>query len=171
MHIGYPLANKPYAICFVTVMLWWVSLPGYVCLCLSICGSLCLSARIYPELHARSLPFFVHDACVCGSVLLRYVYDRPHRLSSWRGFLLHWKCIIGREGKGGWECTARAKYAIYDCLVVSALKALRIQSVKFARNASQLPSNIWWELWEQSFNVSWTQTAVITNWCWLHVYQ
>jgi len=20
-------------------------------------------------------------------------------------------------GKGGWECTARAKYAIYDCLV------------------------------------------------------
>jgi len=21
-------------------------------------------------------------------------------------------------GKGGWECTARAKYAIYDCLVI-----------------------------------------------------
>ena len=22
------------------------------------------------------------------------------------------------SGKGGWECTARAQYAIYDCLVV-----------------------------------------------------
>jgi len=25
-------------------------------------------------------------------------------------------------GKWGWECTARAKYAIYDCFVVSVTK-------------------------------------------------
>jgi len=49
-------------------VLWWV--------CLSV--SDCLSAGISPP-HARSLPIL----CLCrGSVLLRYVDDRPHRLSA-----------------------------------------------------------------------------------------
>ena len=60
--------------------------------------------------------FFVHVACVCGSIFLRQVYDRPHRLSPGRGFLPQLKMHY-RPGNGGWECIARAKYAIYDCLV------------------------------------------------------
>jgi len=51
----------------------------YVCLCV------CLSARISAEPHARSLPIFVHVAYDRGSVLLRHVDDRPHRLSAGRG--------------------------------------------------------------------------------------
>jgi len=52
----------------------------YVCLCV------CLSTRISPEPHARSLGYqiFVHVAFVRGSVL-RHVDDRPHRLSAGRG--------------------------------------------------------------------------------------
>jgi len=52
----------------------------------SVCGSVCLSLRISPEPHERSLPiFFVHVACVRGLVL-RHVDDRPHRLSPGRDF-------------------------------------------------------------------------------------
>jgi len=61
---------------------------------MSVCESVCLSTRIYPEPRARSLPIFVHVAYVCGSVLLRHVYDRPHRLS---------------VGRGRRKCTARVK--------------------------------------------------------------
>ena len=40
----------------------------------SVCLCVCLSARISPEQHARSLPIFsVHVACGRGSVLLRQV--------------------------------------------------------------------------------------------------
>jgi len=87
----------------------------YICLwvCLRVCLSVCLSTRISPEPLSRSLSNFC--AYVRGSVLLRHVYDRPHRLSPARGFLLHWKCIIGQERV--WKCTARAKYAICYCLV------------------------------------------------------
>ena len=52
------------------------------------CLSMCLSAT----------NLFVHAACVRGSVLIRHVYDRPHRLSPGRGFLplkMHY-----RPGKG-----------------------------------------------------------------------
>jgi len=41
----------------------------YVCVC--VCVSVCPSARIYPEPHARSLPFLVHVAYGRGSVLIR----------------------------------------------------------------------------------------------------
>ena len=85
---------------------------------ISGCVSVCLSARISPEPLARSLPFFVHVACVRGSVLLRHVYDRPHRLVAGKGFSSPLKMHY-RPRKAGWECTARAKYAIYDCLVQS----------------------------------------------------
>jgi len=51
-----------------------------VCLCVVY-----LSARISPEPHARFLPIFVHVSYVRGSVLLRHVDDRPHRLSAGRG--------------------------------------------------------------------------------------
>jgi len=68
----------------------------YVCLCV------CLSARISPEPHARSLPIFVHVAYVRGSVLLWHVDDRPHRLSLGMG-----------DGSA-----QRGRSVIYDCLRV-----------------------------------------------------
>jgi len=42
---------------------------------------------------------FVHVACVHRSVILRYVYDRPHCLSPGRGFLPSLKMHY-RPGKG-----------------------------------------------------------------------
>jgi len=84
-----------------------------------VCPSVC--PRGYLRNHTRDLyQIFVHVAYVHDLVLLGHVYDRPHHLSPGRGFLPHWKCIIGQ--KRGWECAARAKYAIYDCLLVSCAK-------------------------------------------------
>jgi len=85
----------------------------------------CLSVRedihiLSSEPHARSLPIFLHVAYVRGSVLLRHVYDRPHRLSSGRGFFPVENALSA--GKGAWECTARVKYPIYDQLVILAMK-------------------------------------------------
>ena len=91
-------------------VLWWVCLSVGLWVYLSVCP------RGYVRNRTRDLyQIFMHVAYVRGSVLLRHVYDRPHRLSPGRGFLPHWKCIIGWER--GMECTTRAKYAIYDCLV------------------------------------------------------
>jgi len=67
---------------------------------MSVCGSICVSVcpRGYFQNHTRDLyQIFVDVAYVRGSVLLRHVYDRPHRLSPERGFLPLLKCIIGRE--------------------------------------------------------------------------
>jgi len=66
---------------------------------MSVCWSVCLSEWISPELHARSSLFFVHVACVRGSVLFWYVDNRPHRVSPGRGFLSHWQCIYLRNHK------------------------------------------------------------------------
>jgi len=72
----------------------------YVSLCV------CLSAKISPEPLAPTLAkIFVHDAYVRGSVLLRHVEDRPHRLSAGRG-----------DGSA-----ERGRSVIYDCLVYTAL--------------------------------------------------
>ena len=49
--------------------------------CVWVPMCVCLSERISPEPHARSLPIFVRIAHVRGSVVLRHVDDRPHRLS------------------------------------------------------------------------------------------
>jgi len=88
-------------------VLWWV--------CTSVCLFVCLSAKISPEPHPRSLPIFVHVACVRSSVLLRHVYDRPHRLSPGRGFP-HWKYIIGQEMG---VRSADKVCCLYDCLVIN----------------------------------------------------
>jgi len=75
------------------------------------------NAYISGIIRAICTNFFMYVAYVHGSVFLRHVYNRSHRLSPGRDFLPQWKCIIGLER--GWKCTARAKYAIYDCLVIS----------------------------------------------------
>ena len=85
--------------------------------CVSVGLSVCLSVRkdISGTTRAIFTTFLVHVARVRGSDLRWHVYDRPHRPSPGRGFL-HIEDALS-AGKGGWECTARAKYAIYDCLV------------------------------------------------------
>jgi len=79
-----------------------LSLCPSVCPSVSVC--VCLSARISPEPHARSLPIFkIHVAMsLAPSVLLRHVDDRPHRLSAGRG-----------DGSA-----QRGRIVIYDCLVM-----------------------------------------------------
>jgi len=73
-------------------VLWWV--------CLSVCLSVCL--RWYLRNHTRDLyQIFVHVVYVRGSVLLRHVDDRPHRLSAGRG-----------DGSA-----QRGRRVIYDCLI------------------------------------------------------
>ena len=47
------------------------------CVCLSVREDISGTTRAI-------LPIFVHVACVRGSVFLRHVYDRPHRLSPGR---------------------------------------------------------------------------------------
>jgi len=99
------------------------STDEYVCLSVTLCVSVC--PRRYLRNHMRDLyQIFVRVACVRGSVFLRHVYDRPHRLSPGMVFLSHWKCSIGQER--GWECTARAKYPIYDCLVYILIRTVVI---------------------------------------------
>ena len=68
--------------------------------CLSVCPRECIR-----NTHARSLPIFVHAAYVRGSVHLRHVDDRPHRLSAGRG-------------DGSAQCGLSV---IYDCLVVHCI--------------------------------------------------
>jgi len=56
----------------------------------------CLSVRqdISRTTRAIFTKLFLHVAYVCGSVLLRHVYNRPHRLSPGRDLLSHWQCTI-----------------------------------------------------------------------------
>jgi len=64
----------------------------WVCVSMSVCPT------EYLRNHTRDLYLiFVHVACVRGSVLLRHVYDRPHRVSPGRGFL---PIEIPRKGMG-----------------------------------------------------------------------
>ena len=68
---------------------------------MSVCVSACRSVHedISGTTRAIFTKFFVHVACVHGSVLLRHVYDRPHRLSPGRGFLpplkMHYRLVKG----------------------------------------------------------------------------
>jgi len=62
----------------------------YVCLCvcLSLCLSVCLCLSVREDISGTTCAIFInflHVAYVRGSVLLRHVDDRPHRLSAGRG--------------------------------------------------------------------------------------
>jgi len=113
-----------------------VSVCGSVCV--SVCVSVCLSERISPEPHVRSLPVFVHVAYVRGSVLLRHVYDRPHRLSSGSGW---------RE-----ECTALAKCNLRSpCLSVCLLCAVLVQVMTDIRTTVPVTISSSWLLRHKPF--------------------
>jgi len=80
--------------------------------------------------------YFVHVACIRGLVLLRHVYDRPHRLSLGRGFLPHWKCIINHQpGKGdgsaqrGWSMLSTIALFYNAILHMFVQKLTRFQSL------------------------------------------
>ena len=73
------------AACCVVIFTLPRELLQSIAMSASVCLSVYLSNRISPEPYARSLPtFFVPVVYVHGSVL-RYVGDRPHRLSAERG--------------------------------------------------------------------------------------
>ena len=80
-----------------------------------VCLYACLSVRedISGTALAICTKFFVHVAYVRGSVLLRYVDDRPHRLSAGRG-----------DGSA-----QRGRSVIDDCLIYYAVSALSEVSV------------------------------------------
>jgi len=88
------------------------------CVCLCVCLSLCLSARISPEPHARSLTNF---SCVLPMSMARsssgiFTIGRiAYRLSPGKGFLSHWKCIIGRE-RGYSTSEVGLCYLLLPCL-------------------------------------------------------
>jgi len=77
----------------------------YDCLC--VCLAVCLFVRenIFATTRAIFTKYFAHAAYVHGSVLLRHVDDRPHRLSAGRG-----------DGSA-----QRGRSVIYDCLVYFSL--------------------------------------------------
>ena len=60
--------------------------------------------------------------CLChGSVLLRHIYDRLHRVSPGRGFLPHWKCIITRERGMGVHSAGKVCYLWLPwCVVIDS---------------------------------------------------
>ena len=64
-----------------------LSLCVCVCVCVCVCLSVCLSVGqdISGITRAIFTKFVVHVAYVRGSILLRHVDDRPHRLSPGRG--------------------------------------------------------------------------------------
>jgi len=79
----------------------------YVCLwvCLSLCLSVC--EAISGTTRATFAKFLY---TVRGSVFIRHVDDRPHRVSPVRGFLPYWKCIIVRERGMGVHSAGEVRY-------------------------------------------------------------
>ena len=123
---------------------------------MSVCLSVCLSHMISSEPHARFLPIFVHAAFVRGSVALRHVYDRPHRLLPGRDFssplTMHYNALAakgiirspiascstryhsvvaafaenGIGREGGDGSAQRGQCVIYDCLTVLVLSSCHL---------------------------------------------
>ena len=84
---------------------------------MSVCGSVGVSVCPpgYRRNHTRDLYlFFMHVAYVRGSVLVRYITIGRIAYRRVGVFFLIENSLSA--GKGGWECTARARYTMYDCL-------------------------------------------------------
>jgi len=99
-----------------------------------VCLSVCLSVRISLEPHARSLPIFL---CMLPVSMARSSSDTftIGRIAYRREGVSFPIENVFLVGKGGWECTARAKYAIYDCLVLS-LNSTVAFLLQYHRNAA-----------------------------------
>ena len=127
-----------------------IVMSASVCLsvCVSACEwvmSVCLSARIPPESHARSLPIFVHAAYDRGSVLLRQGDEIPKERGCFRNFPPQWQCIVMRSpqitsissradhsvaARDRWDCTARAKCNLrLPCCYYYTAKKLKLRRV------------------------------------------
>ena len=91
---------------------WLRSIVMSMSVCGSVCVSICLSVQedISRTTCAIFTKSFVHVAHVRGSVLQHVSpiagkwFSSPLKMHYW-------------PGKGRLECTARAKYAIYECLI------------------------------------------------------
>jgi len=83
--------------------------------CLSMCLCVCLSVRIFPETHSRSLPILC-ACCLCpGSVLIRHIYDRPHRLSPGRVFFPIENALSAGKGGMGVHSAGEVCYLRLPC--------------------------------------------------------
>jgi len=141
-------------------ILWWVCL-WWVCLHVA----LYLSPRgISGTTRAIFTNFFVHVVYVCGSILLRHVYDRPHRVSPQTGFLPHWKCIIGQEREMGVHSAGEVCYLQLPCCMLGracenilwqTLKVLVSKSWHKESIAPSIKSEVHWWL-----NEGWGQWVI-----------
>ena len=102
---------------------------------ISMSVSVCLSVRISPEPHVPSLPNFLWCS-LCPwlgppATCLRLAASRI----AGKGFSSLLKMHY-RPGNGGWECTARTKYAIYDCLVILVRTCVRVTTLLTINSSS-----------------------------------
>ena len=82
-----------------------------------VCLSVYLSVRedIFGTTRAIFAKFFMHVACVRGSVLLWHIYDRPIDYRR-EGVFFALKCIIGRERGMGVHSAGEVCYLRLLCL-------------------------------------------------------
>ena len=87
-----------------------------------VCGSVCLSVcpSIHQDIsgttHVIFTKFCVHIACVHGSIVLRHVYDRPHRISPGRGFFPIENALSAGKGEMGVPSAGKVCYLWLPCL-------------------------------------------------------
>jgi len=103
----------------------------------SVCVCVCLSVHedISRNIRAIFTNFFVHIAYVHGSVLLRHVYDRPHRLSPGR-FSSLWKMHY-RLGKG--DGSAQRRQSMLSMIALCGL--CMVTELAFVATTLPLPSD------------------------------
>ena len=91
-------------------VMWWV------CLCVCVSMSVCLSMRISPEPHTQSLP---NSRCCLwpwlGPPLVGW--RNPMGRVNFRGFLPHWQCIVHHSI---WD-PPQVKSDICDCFVLTVI--------------------------------------------------
>ena len=86
------------------------------CVCVSVGLSVCLSARISLEPHAQSLPNFVCMLRMSLAWSSFSMFTIGHIAYRREGVFFPIENALSAR-KGGWQCTSRAKCAIYDCVV------------------------------------------------------
>ena len=88
---------------------------------MSVCRSVCLYVCPRGDVrnHLCALYQIFCACCLCPWLgLLQHVYDRPHRWSTRRGFLPHWKCIISWERGMAVHSTGKVCCLRFPCFCI-----------------------------------------------------